>query len=123
MKKSFRLRRKINSLNSQISDLNKRSQELEHEIDEMKQSILYKIAMGFQTKFVERALPVNTRRRRTYDTCLLTGRTLINQGPSNLLTSQKRPDAKKDASESSDREKFRTSDLIKQALILTYIII
>ncbi|AKB69181.1 methyltransferase domain-containing protein [Methanosarcina mazei] len=99
---------KINSLNSQISDLNKRSQELEHEIDEMKQSILYKIAMGFQTKFVERALPVNTRRRRTYDTCLLTGRTLINQGPSNLLTSQKKDQMqKKDASESSDREKIQ----------------
>ncbi|MBC2702344.1 MAG: glycosyltransferase [ANME-2 cluster archaeon] len=82
----------IQARGTQIDELNGAIQARDTQIDElnstlqaMQQSIIWRLLMKFHNGFVERLLPMSTKRRKLYDFGLNRGRTLVNEGPGSFL--------------------------------------
>ncbi len=82
------LQKTIVNRDAQVASLNERVQQqaiqsirLTNELASMQQSIVWRLLMKFHNGFVERFLPLSTRRRRFYDFGLSGCRHLLNEGP------------------------------------------
>ena len=74
-------------LTQHIHDLNRQVHELRAELDSIHKSIVWRITTIFHTRFVERVLPISSKRRKTYDLFLRGGRILVNNGWKSLWMS------------------------------------
>ncbi|MFA7374383.1 MAG: glycosyltransferase, partial [Methanothrix soehngenii] len=79
------LNKEKSELISQLRLARYRAQVLDIEIAEIKRSISWKITNKFHNRFIERALPRESKRRRWYDLGLKAMRILANDGFSTLL--------------------------------------
>ena len=70
---------RLNSLRI-VDLLNRRNAELSSQIAEMRQSILWQLITMYQNSFVERFLPVNSKRRKGHDLGIKAARVLANEG-------------------------------------------
>jgi GT2 family glycosyltransferase/glycosyltransferase involved in cell wall biosynthesis len=82
----------IQARDAQIDELNGAIQARDAQIDElnstlqaMQQSIVWRLLMKFHNGFVERLLPMSTKRRKLYDFGLNRSRTLLNEGLGSFL--------------------------------------
>jgi len=78
--------RVVELLNSRIIELSSQNTALSSQIAEMRQSILWQLIMIYQNGFVERFLPMNSQRRKSYDLGLKGSRVLVNEGASKFCT-------------------------------------
>lgn len=73
----FEKDRQISSITMQRAEANNQIKSLENEIAEMRKSMIWQMLMMFQNGFVEKVLPLETRRRACYDQTLEYGRKII----------------------------------------------
>ncbi len=71
---------RIYELKNLLRQSESQAQRLEKEISEMRRSMLWQLLMRYHSGFVERGMPLGTRRRRYYDLGLEGGRILMNEG-------------------------------------------
>jgi amicoumacin kinase len=74
--------RTLDLFNERIIELSAQNTVLSSQIVEMRQSILWQLIMIYQNGFVERFLPVESKRRKGYDLCIKGARVLANEGAS-----------------------------------------
>ncbi len=70
----------INELSNTVQAKDAQVNKLSSTLQSMQQSIVWQLLMKYHNGFVERLLPLGTRRRRPYDFVLNSGRTLVNGG-------------------------------------------
>ena len=70
----------INELNGAIQARDAQINELNSTLQSMQQSIVWRLLMKFHNGFVERLLPISTKRRKLYDFGLNRGRNLVSGG-------------------------------------------
>lgn len=68
-------------LNDAIDLNNVRINELNSELENMKQSVVWRLVMTYHNGFIERLMPHETRRRKAYDGMIRSLRALVNEGP------------------------------------------
>jgi GT2 family glycosyltransferase len=64
----------------QLADLTIQLNDREQKLSSIEQSIIWQFTMKFHSKIIERLLPHNTRRRRSYDLGRAGGKILVNEG-------------------------------------------
>ena len=80
----------VASLDEQTRQQATQLMQLSSELASMKQSVVWQLLMKFHNGFVEKFLPLNTRRRNFYDLGLKGSRMLVREGPSKTISEYKK---------------------------------